>query len=40
MTAVLYHCLAHSAFFKSLLFLCTGSVLHATTSAAWASSAA
>jgi hydrogenase-4 component B len=29
MTAVLYHCLAHSAF-KSLLFLCTGSVLHAT----------
>jgi formate hydrogenlyase subunit 3/multisubunit Na+/H+ antiporter MnhD subunit len=29
LTAVLYHCLAHSAF-KSLLFLCTGSVLHAT----------
>ena len=26
---MLYHCLAHSAF-KSLLFLCTGSVLHAT----------
>ncbi len=29
MTAVLYHCLNH-AFFKSLLFLATGSVLHAT----------
>ncbi len=29
MTAVFYHCLAHSGF-KSLLFLCTGSVLHAT----------
>ncbi|MEO8508921.1 MAG: hydrogenase 4 subunit B [Betaproteobacteria bacterium] len=28
-TAVLYHCLNH-AFFKSLLFLATGSVLHAT----------
>ncbi len=29
LTAVFYHCLAH-AVFKSLLFLCTGSVLHAT----------
>ncbi|HEX8987529.1 MAG TPA: hydrogenase 4 subunit B [Rhodocyclaceae bacterium] len=29
MTATLYHCLAHSGF-KSLLFLATGSVLHAT----------
>ena len=29
LTAVLYHCLNH-AFFKSLLFLATGSVLHAT----------
>jgi hydrogenase-4 component B len=29
MTAVLYHCLNH-AMFKSLLFLATGSVLHAT----------
>jgi formate hydrogenlyase subunit 3/multisubunit Na+/H+ antiporter MnhD subunit len=29
MTAVLYHCLAHAGF-KSLLFLATGSVLHAT----------
>jgi hydrogenase-4 component B len=29
LTAALYHCLNH-AFFKSLLFLCTGSVLHAT----------
>ena len=29
MTAVLYHCLNH-AFFKSLLFLATGSVLHST----------
>ncbi len=29
MTAALYHCLAHSGF-KSLLFLATGSVLHAT----------
>ncbi len=29
MTAALYHCLNH-AFFKSLLFLATGSVLHAT----------
>ena len=29
MTAVFYHCLAHSGF-KSLLFLCTGSVLHST----------
>jgi formate hydrogenlyase subunit 3/multisubunit Na+/H+ antiporter MnhD subunit len=29
LTATLYHCLNH-AFYKSLLFLCTGSVLHAT----------
>ena len=29
LTATLYHCLNH-AFFKALLFLCTGSVLHAT----------
>ena len=29
LTAVIYHCLNH-AFFKSLLFLATGSVLHAT----------
>jgi hydrogenase-4 component B len=29
LTAMLYHCLNH-AFFKSLLFLATGSVLHAT----------
>ncbi|MET0916981.1 MAG: hydrogenase 4 subunit B, partial [Burkholderiales bacterium] len=29
LTAALYHCLNHG-FFKSLLFLCTGSVLHAT----------
>ena len=29
LTAVLYHCLNH-AFFKTLLFLATGSVLHAT----------
>lgn len=29
LTAVIYHALAHSAF-KSILFLCTGSVLHAT----------
>ncbi len=29
MTALLYHCLAHAGF-KSLLFLATGSVLHAT----------
>jgi len=29
LTAVLYHCLNH-AFFKSLLFLATGAVLHAT----------
>jgi hydrogenase-4 component B len=29
LTATLYHCINH-AFFKSLLFLCTGSVLHAT----------
>ena len=29
LTAALYHCLNH-AFFKSLLFLATGSVLHAT----------
>jgi formate hydrogenlyase subunit 3/multisubunit Na+/H+ antiporter MnhD subunit len=29
LTATLYHCLNH-AFFKSLLFLATGSVLHAT----------
>jgi formate hydrogenlyase subunit 3/multisubunit Na+/H+ antiporter MnhD subunit len=29
LTAALYHCLNH-AFFKGLLFLATGSVLHAT----------
>jgi len=29
LTAMLYHCVNH-AYFKSLLFLCTGSVLHAT----------
>ncbi len=29
LTATLFHCLNH-AFYKSLLFLCTGSVLHAT----------
>ncbi len=29
LTAVFYHCIAHAGF-KSLLFLCTGSVLHAT----------
>ncbi len=29
MTAALYHCLSHASF-KSLLFLCTGAVLHAT----------
>ncbi|WP_153111917.1 hydrogenase 4 subunit B [Propionivibrio limicola] len=29
LTATLYHCINH-AFFKTLLFLCTGSVLHAT----------
>ncbi|MDR1274992.1 MAG: hydrogenase 4 subunit B [Candidatus Accumulibacter sp.] len=29
LTAALYHCLNH-AYFKSLLFLCTGTVLHAT----------
>jgi formate hydrogenlyase subunit 3/multisubunit Na+/H+ antiporter MnhD subunit len=29
LTAVFYHCLAHAGY-KSLLFLCTGSVLHAT----------
>ncbi len=29
LTATLYHCLNH-AFYKCLLFLCTGSVLHAT----------
>lgn len=29
LTAALYHCVNHG-FFKSLLFLCTGSVLHAT----------
>ena len=38
LTATLYHCLNH-AFFKSLLFLATGSVLHATRSGPWASSA-
>jgi hydrogenase-4 component B len=39
LTATLYHCLNH-AFFKSLLFLVTGSVLHATASAISANSAA